>query len=118
MKKRKINLLKKILLEKRKKMHEEKSELITGLRDNSLDDGDLSKFPSDLADLGTDTLTRETAYIIIERQDKYLKEIDRALQRIEINEYGICRLCGKEICNERLLAVPTTNICVSCKTKK
>jgi RNA polymerase-binding transcription factor DksA len=44
--------------------------------------------------------------------------IEQALQRIDLNEYGICRVCGQEIDEQRLEIVPTTRICVPCKLKE
>ena len=46
---------------------------------------------------------------------KYLKQIDEALERIENETYGICRITGKLIQKQRLEAVPTTTISVEAK---
>ena len=45
-----------------------------------------------------------------------LKDIDSALKRIEKGTYGICKYCGKEINEKRLLARPVSNSCVTCKS--
>jgi len=44
-----------------------------------------------------------------------LQQIERSLGAIDMSEYGKCRICGKEISEERLTAVPTTRTCVTCK---
>ncbi len=80
--------------------------------------GDHSGYSFHMADQGTDAMEREKAFLFLSREEKYLQQILQALQRIELNEYGICRVCGKEIDDKRLELVPTTRICVPCKTKE
>ena len=43
-----------------------------------------------------------------------LQQINRALARIESGEYPYCSRCGKGIGEQRLLAVPYTDHCISC----
>ena len=77
--------------------------------------GDHSGYTSHMADQGTDAMEREKAFLFLSREEKYLQQINRSLQAIELGEYGICRVCGKEIDIKRMEAVPTTRICVPCK---
>ncbi len=44
-------------------------------------------------------------------QKKLLEEIRRALQRIRDNTFGICQVCGSEIEEERLEAIPYADKC-------
>jgi len=46
-----------------------------------------------------------------------INDIDAALKRISLGKYGICKYCGKEILEKRLLARPVSSACVSCKSK-
>ncbi len=77
--------------------------------------GDHSGYSFHMADQGTDAMEREKAFLFLSREEKYLQQIDRALERISQGEYGICRVCGNEIDARRLELVPTTRICVPCK---
>ncbi|RMG68797.1 MAG: TraR/DksA family transcriptional regulator [Calditrichaeota bacterium] len=86
--------------------------LETNYRDSS---GDHSGYSFHMADQGTDAMEREKAFLFLSREEKFMQQILRALQLIELGEYGICRVCGKEIDERRLEAVPTTRICVPCK---
>ncbi len=79
--------------------------------------GDHSAYSFHMADQGTDAMEREKAFLFISRDEKYLKQIDSALERIENGTYGICRVTGKEISKERLEAVPTTTISYEAKVK-
>jgi len=49
---------------------------------------------------------------------KLLRAIESALSRIENGTYGICTMCGDEISQVRLQAVPWTSLCIACKEKK
>ncbi len=77
--------------------------------------GDHSSYSFHMADQGTDAMEREKAFLFASRDEKYLKQMDEALSRIENNTFGVCRACGKDIGHERLEAVPTTTICFDCK---
>ena len=46
-----------------------------------------------------------------------LRDVNKALERIEKGEYGICHYCGKVIDKERLLIRPESSACVECKKK-
>jgi len=49
------------------------------------------------------------------REHFYLKKIQGALDKIERNEYGTCDECNSEISISRLLARPTSELCIYCK---
>lgn len=49
--------------------------------------------------------------------EKSLKDVKKALERIDKNDYGICKYCKQEINPKRLLARPTSSACIPCKTK-
>lgn len=51
-----------------------------------------------------------------DRERKFIKKIDEALQRIEQGDYGYCDVCGAEIGIRRLEARPTATQCIDCKT--
>lgn len=52
------------------------------------------------------------------REQKLLKKIDDALERIENGTFGFCEICGKEIDIRRLMARPVTTMCIECKTEQ
>lgn len=45
----------------------------------------------------------------------YAKKIDKALEKFNDDEYGICNDCGCDIKFERLRARPTAEMCIACK---
>jgi RNA polymerase-binding protein DksA len=58
--------------------------------------------------------SREFAIITMDREIRNISEIERALERIAHNEYGVCVTCERTIPNNRLQAIPWTRQCVDC----
>ncbi len=52
------------------------------------------------------------------RRQIELRRIEGGFQRIEEGEYGYCVNCGEEIALRRLMADPTTPLCIACAEKK
>jgi RNA polymerase-binding protein DksA len=77
--------------------------------------GELTAYSFHMADQGTDAMEREKAFMFASRDEKFLKQLDEALLRIDNGTFGVCRTCGKDIGDERMEAVPTTTICFDCK---
>jgi DnaK suppressor protein len=111
----KLEYFKKILLEKRKEVNERIEHLREIALESPAESGNNSGYSFHMADQGTDAMEREKAFLFLSREEKFLQQIDRSLTAIDLGEYGICRVCNKEIDEERLKAVPTTRICVPCK---
>ena len=43
-----------------------------------------------------------------------LRQINNALKRLDDGEYTSCSSCGEEIGEQRLLAIPYTDLCIDC----
>lgn len=46
-----------------------------------------------------------------------IKDIDKALAKIEAGTYGVCDSCGEAIPAARLEALPASSLCVTCASK-
>ncbi len=64
---------------------------------------------------GAETLSKEQNAILAGRQEKFLRDLRHALIRIENKTYGICRVTGKLIPKERLMAVPHATLSIEAK---
>ena len=64
---------------------------------------------------GAETLSKEQNAILAGRQEKFLRDLRNALIRIENKTYGICRVTGKLIPKERLMAVPHATLSIEAK---
>ncbi|MFQ5588721.1 MAG: TraR/DksA family transcriptional regulator [Nitrospiria bacterium] len=74
-------------------------------------------FP-DLSDQASAEANQNFSLRLREREQKLLKKIDGALDRISNGTYGNCELCEEEIAIPRLKARPVTTFCIECKTKQ
>ena len=72
-------------------------------------------FP-DVSDQASAEVDQNFSMRIKEREQKLLKKIDEALDRLKKNTYGICERCEEEIPYQRLKARPVTTLCIACKT--
>ena len=71
--------------------------------------------PTDRASLESD---RNFMLRIRDRENKLIKKIKKALDRMENDTFGICEKCGEDITLKRLKARPVTTQCIDCKTKE
>jgi DnaK suppressor protein len=72
-------------------------------------------FP-DLGDQATAETDRNFMLRLRGREQRLLKKIDEAIERIDNGTFGICDDCGNEIDVKRLDARPVTTMCIECKT--
>jgi len=71
--------------------------------------------PTDRASLESE---RNFMLRIRDRENKLIKKIRSALDRIENGTFGVCEECGENISIKRLKARPVTTQCIDCKTKE
>ena len=117
MKKSDLEKYTKLLLQKRAELIEEMGLLKKNAMETTLKEitGDLSAYSYHMADLGTDAMEREKAFLFASKSGRLLHHIDEALRRIHNGEYGNCLECGQPISPERLEAVPHARLCIKCK---
>jgi DnaK suppressor protein len=77
----------------------------------------LQAFP-DVSDQASAEMDHNFTIRLKEREQRLLKKIDDALDRIDARTYGICESCGQEIPYKRLKARPVTTLCIECKTQQ
>jgi len=47
-----------------------------------------------------------------------LAEVDRGLEKVDEGTYGLCDECGQPISSERLEAMPSATLCVTCSARR
>lgn len=67
---------------------------------------------------GANTLSKEEAGKLAQRQLDFIHHLQAAMVRIENKTYGICRETGKLISKERLRAVPHATLSIDAKNNK
>ena len=90
---------------------------VSQMADAALQDSNVVRMPSDMADVGTDAFEQELTLDLLGNEKKVLEQIDAALKRIEDGSYGRCEECGRNISKARLAAIPYAALCVRCAAK-
>jgi len=76
-----------------------------------------SAFGMHTADAGSDAYDRDFALSLLSQERDSLFEIDAALKKIEVGQYGICEISGKPIPHARLEARPFARYTVECQAE-
>ncbi len=100
---------KQIILEKMEMARENYDLLMSRIMKDESDTG------FNVLEEGASTLEKEEASQRAARQLDFIKKLQGALVRIENKTYGVCRVTGKLIPKERLMAVPHTTLSVEGK---
>lgn len=107
----------KLLKEKESLLKEIKDVEVKGLNQGQDDSsGELSYVDSD-ADRGTDTFERERDLTLDVNVKDLLSQVNNALNRVDNGTYGTCIVCGREIEEGRLEAIPYTDLCINDRIK-
>jgi len=69
----------------------------------------------DFYDHASNDRDRELALMLADREREKLTFVDDALKRLDLGTYGICGSCDEVIEKERLMAMPFTQLCLSCQ---
>src|SRR3972149_5598425 len=108
--------LKKLLMDKKRKMWNElRNEIFNKLGKEYNKQFDT---PQDLEEQSLIDLIEDTGLAIADMHREELTKMDAAIGKLEDGTYGVCEDCESEIDEERLKAVPLTPLCVKCQSKK
>ena len=112
-KKSEIEKFKKMLLELRAHV----TQVLTGSEIEVRTPDEATGYSQHQADQGTDDFDRTISLELTNNKYELLRQIDRALEKIEENTYGICDITGKPIPKARLEAVPYATLTVEAQEK-
>ena len=94
----------------------EQLELIESAYRNDSNNGTDDTSPTFKAfDEGSEVMSKETSSQQAIRQEKFIRDLNNALIRIENKTYGVCRVTGKLINPERLKLVPHATLSIEAK---
>lgn len=99
----------------RARLEAEVAELETGDRDSLSEASGENAYRDHMADQGSATFERELDMTLEENLREHLAEVRAALARMDAGTYGTCERCAETIPAERMEAVPTAKLCISCK---
>lgn len=70
--------------------------------------------PADFEEQATALEDREVQEALGDESRDELRQVNRALDRLEHGSYGTCEKCGTEIGTGRLTALPFATLCIRC----
>ena len=109
----------KVLIQSKIKKAEDDLHLLTEAYTNSGNNGTNDTSPTfKVLEEGQQVLSKEENRQLAARQERFLKNLEAALVRIENKTYGICRVTGKLISKERLKAVPHATLSIDAKLNR
>lgn len=69
-------------------------------------------FDENFADSGQVAAEQGEVKVLVNSLRDQLDEVERALGKLDDGSYGRCEVCGKEIAEPRLEAMPATRFCI------
>jgi RNA polymerase-binding transcription factor DksA len=112
-----LQFFKELILQKRAEAKKNLELLNEAIAGNENEANDTAPTFKNLEE-GSNVLSKEENARLAARQEKYIKDLDAALIRIENKTYGICRITGKLIPKERLMVVPHATTTVEGKMQE
>jgi DnaK suppressor protein len=103
-----VNAIKQQLVERRAELLDKQKRLARHTRHRE------EPLPQDFAEQAVELENQEVLEALDREVTDELRKLARALQRVESGEYPYCSVCGEEIPDQRLKALPTTDACVRC----
>lgn len=98
---------------------QEDLDLLKGAFKNDRNNGTEDTSPTFKAfEEGSETMSKEANVQLAIRQEKFIRDLNNAIMRIENKTYGICRVTGKLIQKERLKLVPHATLSIEAKMKQ
>ncbi|MEZ4408647.1 MAG: TraR/DksA C4-type zinc finger protein [Polyangiales bacterium] len=97
-------------------LEEKRAQIIANAQSTLAEDMalDANDLPDEM-DLASSEYLQSFQFRLRGREKSFLEKIDRALQKIDRGEFGLCEECGEEISVKRLEARPETTLCIKCK---
>jgi DnaK suppressor protein len=109
MAKEQLEHFRKLLIEKRDDIIKKAKQTLD--EDMTLDANDLP----DEMDLASSEYLQSFTFRLRGREKSFLDKINKALERLDGGNFGMCEECGEEISVKRLEARPETTLCIRCK---
>jgi len=111
LKKKEIEEFKKIL----EQMRDQISSSLRGSTEEVKKPDEATGYSQHQADQGTDDFDRTISLEVTHKEYDLLRQIERALEKIEENSYGVCDISGEEIPKARLEAIPYATMTAKAK---
>jgi DnaK suppressor protein len=118
MNKRDLQKFKKLIEQEREAVLQKLGMIESELEDLRKSEAGNQSYSNHMADVGSDAIETEQAFMHASQGTYYLLALEDALKRIERGTYGTCEDCNAKIPPRRLQAFLAAKLCVECKSKR
>ncbi len=119
MNKKELARFRKLIIAERERVADNIGVIENEINERSSGQGGASQsYSNHMADIGSDAMEQEQAFLHASQESDYRRRLDNALRRIELGTYGICEECGDKIPVKRLEAYLAAELCVECKSRQ
>ena len=101
----------------RKDLQARKDSLINGLHETNAEMIEDESAYADSIDQASADQDKTLALHIKNRDAQIVAQIDEALRRIDLGNFGECERCSEPITMARMKANPSTTLCIDCKAE-
>lgn len=117
LKKAELEKIRQALLEEKARILEQikRLEKLSATDDSFRTADELPHHSMHIAEFASDNQAIDAAIGLRNIEEEHLAQIIESLEKLDRGEYGLCEACGKPIDPERLMALPFTKLCLSCK---
>jgi len=113
-----LNEFKEIILKKIARSQEDLNILNDAYKNNRSNGTNDTSHTFKAFEEGAETMAKEANVQLAIRQEKFIRDLNNALLRIENKTYGVCRVTGKLIQKQRLKLVPHATLSIEAKLKQ
>ena len=99
----------------RNTLEEQRRNLLTKINRSNEEVQTAEKMPADIAELWTETASREDMFARADSSRRLLRLVEAAIVRIQQGTFGDCTECQEPISLTRLKAIPWASRCISCE---
>ena len=94
-------------------LQEERGQLLARIDELTIGGEVELDYDADFADRGSVASAQGENYTLADTLQSHLSAVENALSRIEDGTYGTCDMCGEQIGQARLEAIPSTSRCIN-----
>jgi RNA polymerase-binding protein DksA len=117
MNKKDLQRFKKLIEDERRRVVERVGMIEEEIQGMAASQSGNQSYSNHMADIGSDAMEQEQAFLHASQGTDYLAALDEALRRIDKGTYGVCEECGEKIPPRRLEAFLAARLCVKCQSK-
>lgn len=103
------------LLQEQSRLEHDLQQIEEGFSQSITEETEENTWDQHIGDVSAITFEREVDLTVEDNVRSVLRQIDRALEKLDEGSYGTCDSCGRPINESRLEIAPWSSLCIDCK---